>query len=215
MKTNRILLSLLGLVLTSCSFSGGGSSGEAKSSRPDASRSYPPEVAESAFESVVDSVPQHSFATAKMTAFYVNVQGGETAIDEVNKTCTYIYDEGNFDVNENKLGQYTSTFVNAINEVTANRLNALFPSLIRQLELANPQVHYYLEGGIGASLTGKFDAHKLDAQITGTFDFRLDLSFNEYGLITAYDSHNQGMFAYEGHEFDYNDNNGFVVTYAA
>ena len=204
-NVKTFLLTLSALALLSCS--GSGTSSKRDSRIP---------VSEDAYYAAVKAAPEASYTAARLTAFYDSTQNGEKYIDEKDMTCTYAYDpsHGEWAVEANNLGTYTSTFLDAPNQIEAIHTTLIFQSFETQLGLQSSAISCYVESNsFEAKLTGNFPASKLDSEIEGTLSFTLNLAFNPYGLITSYDCVNTGTFTMEGHRLDYTDHSGFSVSY--
>lgn len=200
-----LFLSSLSL-LASCSIGGNSSSKDAR--RP---------ASEAEYSAKVKDLQDHPYHRATLTAFYETTQNGQKQIDEQNKTCTYVLDERtkDWEIDENALGTYSFTFANHINDISAATAKRVAESFISQLKLSQSSLTYYVEAGLAIKLTGAFSAANLDSEASGNLSFALNLSFDQYGLLTYYDAVNQGTLTIENQKCDYHDHSGFVVAYAA
>ena len=155
------------------------------------------------------------YKTATMTAFYQLTQNGQKTIDETDMKCTYTWGETGWNATDDKLGNYTHMFVTAPVTMVAPQITNVMNTLIKTTGITDSSVKYYVEGGLGAKLTGKLDASILARGATGSLDMTVDFSFNDNGFITKYENLNKGTFTYNNTNYNYNDHTGFTITYAA
>ena len=208
MKNAKPLVFALGVfALVSC----GGASSSNKLKEESASP-----VSEDAFFSAISSLPSHSYASANMTASRSLSKNYQAYIDEQNRTCAYTYDASakRWNASDNKLGDYTGEWVDAPNLMTISDAAMTVDSFLEGLELKYPVVEYYIESGFAIKITGQCPIEKLDPDIYDQFlNFSLTLAFDSHGLITAYESLNEGHFELAGDRYIYNDHGSFRIAY--